>query len=70
MKCMYCQGKMTRGTTPFHIDRNEAHISLDKVPAWVRAQCGEVYFEEGEVDAMQEFIKTVDAQVIKLAHTA
>jgi len=70
MKCMHCQGGMARGTAPFHIDRKDVHIGPDKVPAWVCTQCGEAYFEEGEVDAMQEIIKAVDEQAGKLAHTA
>jgi YgiT-type zinc finger domain-containing protein len=67
---MYCQGEMERGSAPFHIDRKEVHISLDKVPAWVCTQCGEAYFEETEVDVMQEIIRAVDKQAGKLAHTA
>ncbi len=70
MKCMYCQGEMVRDKAPFHIDRKNAHISLDDVPAWVCAQCGEVYFEEAEVDAMQSVVQAVDEQAEKLAHTA
>lgn len=70
MKCMHCQGEMTRRHAPFHIDREDVHISLDKVPAWVCTQCGETYFEEAEVDAMQEIIKAVDKQAGKLANTA
>jgi YgiT-type zinc finger domain-containing protein len=67
---MYCQGEMTRGSAPFHVDRKNVHVSLDKVPAWVCTQCGEVYFEEAEVNAMQEIIRAVDEQAGKLAHTA
>ncbi len=70
MKCMYCQGEMTRGNAPFHIDRKDVHISLDSVPAWVCTQCGEVYFEETEVDAVQDIIRAVDEQTGKLARTA
>lgn len=70
MKCMYCQGEMERGSAPFHIDRKEVHISLDKVPAWVCTQCGEAYFEETEVDAMQEIVRAVDEQAGKLAQMA
>lgn len=70
MKCIYCQGEMVRGFAPFHIDRKGAHISLDEVPAWVCTQCGEAYFEEREVNAMQEILKAVDKQAEKLARTA
>ena len=70
MKCMYCQGEMARGTAPFHIDRKDVHVSLDSVPAWVCTQCGEVYFEETEVNAVQDIIRAVDEQTGKLARTA
>jgi len=67
---MYCQGEMARGTAPFHIDRKDVHVSLDSVPAWVCTQCGEVYFEEAEVNAVQNIIRAVDEQTGKLARTA
>ncbi len=61
---------MVRGKAPFHIDRNDVHISLDSVPAWVCTQCGEAYFEETEVNAVQDLIRAVDEQTDKLAHSA
>ena len=67
MTCMYCRGQMERGTAPFHIDRKGYHLLLDRVPAWVCSQCGEVYFEEGEIDSIQAAIRAVDEQVEKLA---
>ncbi len=70
MKCMYCQGEMARGNAPFHIDRKDVHVSLDSVPAWVCTQCGEAYFEEAEVNAVQDIIRAVDEQTGKLARTA
>ena len=70
MKCMHCQGEMARGSAPFHIDRKDVHLSLDNVPAWVCNQCGEAYFQEAEVNAVQDIIRAVDEQADKLAHTA
>lgn len=67
MTCMYCQGRMERGTAPFHIDRKDYHLLFDRVPAWVCSQCGEVYFEETEVDSIQAAVRAVDEQVEKLA---
>jgi len=64
---MYCQGKMERRTAPFHIDRKGYHLLFDKIPAWVCSQCGEVYFEEVEVDSIQAVIPVVDEQVERLA---
>lgn len=70
MKCMHCQGKMERAVAPFHVDRNGYHLVLDKVPAFVCRQCGEVYFAEAEVDSIQAAIAAVDLQVEKIALAA
>lgn len=70
MKCIHCQGKMERGAAPFHVDRNDYHLVLDRIAAWICVQCGEVYFGEAEVNSIQSIIQTVDAQVEKLAVVA
>ena len=67
MKCVHCRGRMKRGVAPFHIDRKGYHLSLDSVPAWVCTQCGEAYFEESEVNAIQSVISTLDKNAEKLA---
>jgi YgiT-type zinc finger domain-containing protein len=67
MKCIQCKGKTERGTAPFHIDRKGYHLLVDAVPAWVCTQCGEVYFEEDEVDAIQEVVRSLDKRAEKLA---
>lgn len=67
MKCIHCQGEMKQGTAPVHIDREGCHLTLDRVPAWVCEQCGEVYFAENEVDAIQDLIKAVDQKAGALA---
>jgi YgiT-type zinc finger domain-containing protein len=63
MKCIHCQGDMARNSIPFHIDRKCYHITLDVVPAWVCTQCGEAYFDEVEVEAIQSFLRTLDERV-------
>ena len=40
----------------FHVDRKGYHLMFDTVPAWVCEQCGEAYFEEREVTAIQSAI--------------
>lgn len=67
MKCIYCQGTMKRGTAPFHIDRHGCHLALDAVPAWVCEQCGETYFGEREVDAIQDLIRVLDEKADALS---
>jgi YgiT-type zinc finger domain-containing protein len=70
MKCLCCQGEMVRGAAPLHIDRKDVHVSLGNVPAWVCTQCGEAYFEEAEVDAVQDIVRAVDEKAGRLARTA
>jgi len=67
MKCMHCQGKMKKGTAPFHIDRKSYHLTLDEVPACICQQYGEAYFDEPEVDSIQKIIQTVEDQTDKLS---
>lgn len=69
MKCIHYQGEMKKGTTPFHVDRKGCHVSLDRVPAWVCQQCGEAYFEENEVDAIQDLIRSVEQKADSLTAT-
>ena len=58
---------MERGVAPFHIDRKGYHLVLDNVPAYICRQCGEVYFAEAEVDALQQAMQAVDKQVERIA---
>jgi len=60
---------MKRATAPFHIDRKGCHVMLDSVPAWVCTQCGEAYFEEREVGAIQELALDMEqkAEAISLS---
>ncbi|MBI2918433.1 MAG: type II toxin-antitoxin system MqsA family antitoxin [Chloroflexi bacterium] len=67
MKCVHCQGDMKKGTTPFHVDRRGCHLVLDAVPAWVCRQCGEALFEEREVDAIQDLVRSVEEKAKGLA---
>lgn len=67
MDCIQCKGKMEKGTAPFHIDRKGYHLLLDAVAAWICTQCGEVYFEEHEVDIIQEAVRSLDKRAEKLA---
>lgn len=60
MKRVHCGGEMNRGSAPLHIDRKRCDLMLDAVPAWVCEQCGEAYFEEEEVDAIQELVLLIE----------
>lgn len=67
MKCIHCKGQMERKTAPFQINRKGYHLLFDAIPAWTCRQCGEAYFEESEVNAIQEVLKELDKEIEKLA---
>ena len=69
MKCVHCQGTMKRAATVFHVDRKKCHLTLDAVPAWVCEQCGEAYFEEKEVDAIQDLVRSIEEKAKGLVLT-
>lgn len=66
MNCIWCRGRMQRSKAPLHVDRIGYHLRFDTVPAWVCGQCGEAYFEEREVEAVQCAIKELDRQARRL----
>lgn len=66
MKCIHCQGEMKKGFTPLHIDRKGVHITIEKVPAWVCEQCGEPFFEEDEVDSIQDMLNSLEKKMKSL----
>ena len=69
VKCIHCQGEMAKGTTPLHVDRRGCHVMLDAVPAWVCQQCGEAYFQEKEVDAIQDRVRSLEQKAQALTVT-
>lgn len=62
MECLHCKGRMVRSTAPFSIDRKGYHIVWEAVPAWVCTQCGEPFFEAGEVEVIQRALQAVDRE--------
>jgi YgiT-type zinc finger domain-containing protein len=60
---------MACGFAPFHVDRSGCHVVLDAVPAWICGQCGEAYFAEREVDAIQDLIRSVDQNAKRIVAT-
>lgn len=70
MECIHCRGTMERGFAPFHIDRKGYHLIMDRIPAWVCTQCGEVYFDEPEVEAIQEVICALDQKTGRITASA
>ena len=70
MKCIHCKADMKQGKAPLHIDKSNCHVTFDNVPAWVCRQCGESYFEEQEVNTIQDLIRTIEQKAHKLTLSA
>jgi YgiT-type zinc finger domain-containing protein len=51
---------MVYSFAPFSADRDGYHITWESIPAWVCSQCGEVLFEEREVEQIQQALKKID----------
>ena len=70
MECIYCKGKLIKGSAPFRVDRNGYHIAWESIPAWVCTQCGESLFEEKEVNHIQKALQQVDLETKELGSRA
>lgn len=62
MDCIYCKGKMEKGTTSYVVNRKGYHLVLDDVPAHICTQCGEPYFEPKGVEVVQAMIQEIDSK--------
>lgn len=67
MICMHCSGTLRRSTAPLRIDRRRYHLAFNAVPSWICGKCGERYFDEREVDAVQGAIQSLDEQTRRIA---
>jgi YgiT-type zinc finger domain-containing protein len=60
MKCMLCSGEMEKSRVTYSVDRKGYHLFLEEIPAYVCSQCGERFFAEGEVDAIQRMLRAME----------
>lgn len=63
MKCLMCKGEMEKSVVAYTVDRKGYHLFIEKMPAYVCSQCGEKYFEEKEIEAIQNMIKTLEEKL-------
>jgi len=63
MKCLLCKGEMEKAPVAYTVDRKGYHLFIEKIPAYVCSQCGERHFEEKEVDAIQDMLKTFEKKL-------
>jgi len=70
MKCLLCKGTMDKSTVAYTVDREGYHLYIQSIPAYVCTQCGEKYFEENEVSALQDMIKTFENKLEEVQKVA
>lgn len=63
MKCLLCKGEMEKTMVAYTVDRIGYHLYIEKIPAYVCSQCGERYYEEKEVAAIQNMLKVFEEKL-------
>ncbi len=66
MECLYCKGNMIKDKTTYSINRRGYHLLMEYIPAFVCTQCGEPYFGEEEVEAIQNLIQEIDRKTLSI----
>ncbi len=66
MRCLLCNGEMEKSNVSYTIDRKGYHMYIEEIPAHVCVQCGEKFFEENEVAAIQEMIENFENKLRKI----
>ncbi len=66
MKCLYCNGEMEKSDSTYTINRKGYHLFLQHIPAYICSKCGEKYFGEEEIGAIQNLMRTLESEVSKL----
>ncbi len=60
MNCMLCGGNLEKSAASYTVDQKGYHLFIEKIPAYVCARCGEKAFDEKEVIAIQNMLKTFE----------
>ena len=63
MKCLLCSGEMEKAMVAYTIDRKGYHLFIEEIPAYICSQCGERFFEEKEVAAIQNMIRALEEKL-------
>ena len=70
MKCLMCGGAMGKKSVAYTVDRKGYHLFIEKIPAYVCTQCGERYFDEKEVAAIQNMLRVFEEKLEEVQEVA
>jgi hypothetical protein len=68
MECVHCRGNLTLGRVTYTANRHRYHLLLDDISGCTCQQCGEPVFEERVVEAIQQFLMTLDEGIELVSH--
>ncbi|MEK6581886.1 MAG: YgiT-type zinc finger protein [Nitrospirota bacterium] len=63
MKCLFCNGEMEKKKVAYTVNRKGYHLYVEKIPAFVCSRCGEQFFDEKEVGAIQNMLKAFEEKL-------
>lgn len=63
MKCLFCNGEMEKTKVAYTVNRKGYHLYVEKIPAFVCSRCGEQFFDEKEVGAIQNMLKVFEEKL-------
>jgi YgiT-type zinc finger domain-containing protein len=61
---------MEKTFVAYTVDRKGYHLFIEKIPGHVCSQCGERYFEEKEVEAIQNMIMALEEKLKEVSTAA
>ncbi|MEK7448799.1 MAG: YgiT-type zinc finger protein [Planctomycetota bacterium] len=66
MKCESCQMELQKRTSPYIVSHEGYRLFLSDVPVYVCPHCGSRYYDEAEVDAIQQMVEHLDVDFRKM----
>lgn len=67
MKCFFCKGELTSGTTTHVVTLNSGIIIVKNVPCTRCAQCGESFFSDEVAEQLEHIVEQLRSAVTEIA---
>lgn len=67
MKCFFCKGNLTDGTTTFMAEIDGCAVIIKNVPAKICSQCGEASFSDEVAKKLERIIESLRTSLTEVA---
>lgn len=64
MKCFFCKGELTNGTTTHVVTLDKCVVIVKNVPCTRCAQCGETYFDDPVAQQLEKIVEAVKNSIM------